>query len=254
MERLLIALAIPPESKVLTKLLKDMKTFEGPWPENCRMYSGSLMGFPVDILVSGMGLEAAAIAAQECIRSERHGGILVMGFCGGLSHTTKVGDTVFATRVISALDGSCFETDAEVIEELGKSLIQEGFKYRTVPLISWTQVAESKSEKEKLLNEYHAEAVDMETAELVREAARQRLKSAVAKIVIDDLEDQLPPFNETFRRTGKMDSASVGEALGHYPAKGRQHSKNIKVGSQVFGEITRIIVPVVCETWNIMKC
>jgi nucleoside phosphorylase len=208
----------------------------------------------VEVVVTGLGLDAAAEAARRCIRADRHRGILVMGFCGGLSHTTKVGDTVFATRVISALDGSSFDTDAEVVAELGKSLIQEGFQYRTVPLISWTQVAESKGEKEKLLNEFHAEAVDMETAEIVREAKKQHLKAAVAKIVIDDLEDQLPPFNETFRKTGRMDPASVGEALGHYPAKGRQHMKNMKKGGLIFGEIARIVVPVVCETWNIMKC
>lgn len=253
MGKLLIALAIPPESRVLTKLLKKFKTLERPMPSACRMYEGELDGFTVEILVTGMGLEAAALAARHCIDSKRHRGVLVMGFCGGLTHTTKVGDTVIATRVISAVDGSCFETDGSLQEVMGRSLIQEGFKYRTVPLISWGQVAETKAEKENLLKEFHAEAVDMETAEILRVAKNFSMNVAVAKIVVDDLEDQLPPFNEVFRKTGRMDASSVGEALSHFPGSGHVHTKNMKYGAQVFGDVTRIIVPVVCESWNITK-
>jgi nucleoside phosphorylase len=178
MKRLLIAVAIPEEFQIVASVL------------------GALEKFPVEILKTGMGPKSAAKAAQDKFDPARHGGLLVLGYCGGLSPLLKLGDTVIASQVLDKGAQKKILLDEVLTEKLCRGVVSLGFVSKSVSMITQGKVVETPSEKKSLFELTRAEAVDMESFSLVDEAQRKDIRAAVMKTVMDDATTQTPKYND----------------------------------------------------------
>src|SRR5258708_3856621 len=96
MKRLLICVAFQEEYKIVKKLMTKVTSGSTAKLKKC---FGDLNGYPVELLMTSMGMEAARKVSIENINVSHHGGVLVLGYCGGLSLTLKNGDAVIASAV-----------------------------------------------------------------------------------------------------------------------------------------------------------
>ncbi len=247
MKSLLIAVAIDQELKIIKNSMSQIKPVKSEQP----MFSGLIAGFPIEVIQTSMGPEAAAKAAIRAINPDRHGGVFILGYCGGLSNTLKVSDVVIASKVISPFDSKMFSIEPTTNGNLGKALIQEGVAYRCAPLLSQKLVVQTRNERQKLNESTHAEAVDMEASEITRHALEKNLKVAAIKILIDDIDTEMPDFNEYYKKTGKMDKFSVTQTLASRPALNLRLSNNIRQAGIVLKKIIPVVIPSVCRQWGI---
>lgn len=246
---LLILSAILEEHKVIKKALENAKQIaKSQFGET----TGVLGTCSVHAAYTSMGMNAAKLAAQKLIDKEKFAGVLVTGFCGGLSIPLKVTDVVIPQRVlsISNLDLK-YEMDLQIVEDLGKIVLSLGHRYRAVPLITVPRVIETPTEKDELYQKTHAEAVDMETAEVISVCRDRGVPVASLKVIIDDCSQELPDFNTQFEKTGKMDHLGVASAFMHHPVLAMQLSKNMKLSGQVLGDILPGVVQTLARTWQI---
>ena len=242
MKPFLIISAILEEHKTIKKLLKQSKSLK---PSSYGEMSGKIGDVNVILAFSSMGMPAATKAAKVLVEKDKYSGVLVTGYCGGLSIPLKVGDVVIPLRIISTpSSGPGFEMDHQIVEELGRAVILQGHKYRAVPLITVPKVIESPREKEALLRSTNAEAVDMETAEVVRVCKERGVPVYSLKVIIDDCQQQLPDFNSHFEKTGKMDQLSVAGAFMAHPMLAMQLTKNMKRAAVVLQDILPSVLKV----------
>ena len=256
-KKLLIFVAINEEFKVVKKHLKDIRpqakrtdgTKKGEFPR----LSGTISGISVDLVMTTMGMNQAAKCADFFIDDSVYGAVLILGYCGGLSLALKNGDVVIPNKVTSSRDQKTFELDSELSEILGRVVLTEGHRYRTAPLITQPFVVETSDDKRLLFKKSLAEAVDMETSEIVRVSRAKNVKVSALKIVIDDIETELPNFNEIFARTGRMDRLSVTSAMIAHPHLSMALSANMKHAGATLHHILPPIIEKVCEFWKIEK-
>jgi nucleoside phosphorylase len=248
--RLLIFVAFNEEFKAVKKIL-NFKSLKGE--KKSSLVSGSLNGFGVDLIKTSIGMDLALKVATEKIDPEKHGGIFVLGFCGGLALTLKNSDIIVPNKIISSRDQSVFEVEGDLIEAMGRVIITVGQRYRAVPMITENKVIETRTEKEALYHLSHAEAVDMETSEILRVAELKKVKACVLKVVIDDCETELPHFNDIFKKTGKMDRLSVASAMMSSPGLSMQLSSNMKKASMVIDSILPQMIEKLCGWWQIPR-
>jgi nucleoside phosphorylase len=247
-KKLLIAVAINEEFKAIKKLMTEKKMPKGVKHPMC---SGFLEGFPVDVVMTSMGMEVSSQVASDVCDGEKYAGVLILGYCGGLSLTLQVGDAVIPCKVISALDKFEFDMDLALIEDMGKAMIQEGMKYRATTLTTQPMVLETPADKEKLFKESGAEAVDMETSEIIRVGRKRGLKTAAMKVVIDDVGQELPHFNDYIKKAGKIDHLNVAQVLIRQPGLSYQLSQNMKRGAEIIKGSVPGLVKAVCKHWKI---
>ena len=87
----------------------------------------------------------------------------------------------------------------------------------------------------------------METYEVLKSATLKDIRSAAVKVVVDDLETELPPFNEYIKTHGILDHLGVKQVLTNHPQLSLRLRQFMKQGSAVLEKVIPQIVPVVCE-------
>jgi nucleoside phosphorylase len=246
MKRLLITSAINEEFKLLKGLLQNKEVVKGRY-KRC---TGTIAQFPVEIIMTSLGMKAAREVAKEVIIGGEYGGVLVVGYCGGLSSSLKIGDTVIPNEILNPNLQST-KLDSSLSEVLGRAHVAEGLHYRSVRLITQERVIELPKDKQALHSKSSAEAVDMESSEIIEQALKNDVRGAVVKIVIDDVDTELPKFNEYFERTGKLDHYNVAPVFVAQPSLSLQLSRNMKRANQIFQKSIPAFMPVLCQYWNI---
>ncbi len=249
-KRLLIVVAINEEFKAVAKHLKSKS---GGSHKNFKNVLGTISEFPVEILMTSMGKKAVSDVCSQALDPTQHGGVLVIGYCGGLSLTLKIGDSVIASHVLENDAQARIPLDAALCEKLGRAHVAEGLSYRCVSMTTQERVIESPTEKHNLLKATSAEAVDMESYCIVAQAKEKGVPAAVIKIVVDDSETELPNFNEYFEKKGKMDHLGVASVFVSQPALSLQLSKYMKKANGIIAKSIGPAVEVTCAHWKIPK-
>ncbi len=250
MRRLLVTVAINEEYKTVVKLLKNK--IEGS-DKVYKRSRGTIGDYPVEVLMTSMGMEAALKAAHENISPDEHAGVLVLGYCGGLSLKLKIGDTVIATEVTDYETKKRLVLDNSLCDLLGKAHIREGLNYRAVPMVTHSRVVETPAEKSSLLELTKAEAVDMESSEIAKVAMSKDVKVAIVKVVVDDSETQLPNLNDYFEKKGKVDHRHIAPVFVAQPGLTFQLSQYMKRANAILSRSVPAMVDVICEHWKIPK-
>jgi len=245
---ILVLTAILEEHKIVKRLISNPKTSKGSAQGQV---TGLIAEIPIEAAFSSMGMTAARKAAEELIDPVKYSGVLVTGYCGGLSIPLKVADVVIPPRIMAEAPKALkFEMDLGLIEQLGVAVVSKGYKYRAVPLITVPKVIETPENKELLLRDTKAEAVDMETAMVINVCRERGLPVVSLKIVIDDCEQKLPEFNAHFEKTGRMDHLSVAGAFVSHPMLAIQLSKNMKRASLVLQDILPEVIKILAKAFQ----
>jgi adenosylhomocysteine nucleosidase len=131
---------------------------------------------PVLLAVAGVGEENAYREAHRLLERVAVGGIVTIGFAGGLADSLNLGDIVLADSVIDQQTGERYDCSAELwrVENAHRG-----------GLLSAGEVIRSAAEKRKLAGQWGAVAVDMESAGVARAAAESGVEFAAIKAITD---------------------------------------------------------------------
>jgi adenosylhomocysteine nucleosidase len=158
------------------------------------------------ILVGTDGLEAAL--------EQRPAGVISFGLCGALDPGLRVGQLVAATAVATA-DG-LIPTDETLTDQLQAAVGEFG----AGPIAGSPVIVPGPTEKSALRQRTGAIAVDMESHEVARVAARAGVPFAVLRAVSDLADEALPLSAQAgFRPDGGVDVMAVIAGLARRPGE-----------------------------------
>jgi adenosylhomocysteine nucleosidase len=138
------------------------------------------LGYAVEI---GGGTAQGAAAAAERLAASGVSALVSFGLAGGLNPTLRPGTIIIPSAVW--LNGAIATTDPELSDTLGQTTPHR--------LLAETQIAATAVEKAALRRATGSDAIDLETAGLVRVAIARGLSFAVLRAVCDPAWRDLPP-------------------------------------------------------------
>ena len=136
------------------------------------------------VVYGGIGSEAARRTAEAAIARYSPELIISAGVAGALTQELHVGETIFPSLVIDALDGSRHATNIE------ESAMRNSPLARKV-LVSFNEIAGAE-QKQKLGKAYGAQAVDMEAAAVALTAQKHGIPFIAIKAISDEVGFEMP--------------------------------------------------------------
>jgi len=139
------------------------------------------------VLITGMGVTAAAAAFEQELRQTRPDLVLTCGFAGGLNADLRVGTVIFET------------THRPITERLSRAgAIPVRFHCAA-------HVAVTRSEKADLRRTTQADAVEMESGIIRRQCAERGIPAATVRVISDAADEDLPiDFNQLITARGRL--------------------------------------------------
>jgi len=158
------------------------------------LYKADIHGRPVWLCLSGVGREAARLAAARLV-AEGAGELVSMGFCGALVSELHVGDLV------------------------------------TDRLAAVAMPVRNAEERQALTERANAIAVDMETQAIIEEGTRRGVPIHILRVVSDECQDDLTPLFGSDNRFSawKMALRLLHPALWPLAFRLRRHSLMARV-------------------------
>jgi len=141
-----------------------------------RRYRFLWKGQPVVLAIAGAGAENAYCAARALIQDFQLGGLVSVGFAGGLSEALKAGEVILADEVIEKDTGERFGCQAALLPIAA---------VLTGSLLSVSAVVNSAEEKRLLAARWAAVAVDMESGAVARASREAGLAFGAVKSITD---------------------------------------------------------------------
>jgi adenosylhomocysteine nucleosidase len=173
----------------------------------------------VTVLKSGMSAIGFAERLANHLLNNRYDALIVAGLAGGLTPDLKSGDAVVYDMCYKAGDrdrqGSDQGEGARVVSDdrltlvLSETLRASGLNCVRGTGVTVRKIIPGSREKISLGIRYNADAVDMETYEVLVVCAQARLPATALRIVLDTAETDLPNFN---RATGPDGHLSISQA------------------------------------------
>lgn len=146
------------------------------------IYELTLGGHRVVLMVGGAGNENSYRAAQYLARSYPLRGLVSVGFAGGLSAGVGAGDVIAASKVADIASKRWFLCDSALLP--ARCDLQGD-------LVAANEVVSTAAEKRALGAEWHAVAVDMESAGVAGAALEAGLPFHALKCITDSVEQSL---------------------------------------------------------------
>jgi adenosylhomocysteine nucleosidase len=144
------------------------------------------------VVQSGPGAQRAASAAARAIAGGA-GALVSWGLAGGL-HARLAPGTVVAPRRVLEQGGAAWPSDAAWRSRLAGAA--EGLVFDYGDLLSVPAALESPAQKRAAAVATGAVAVDMESAAIAAVAARARVPFVALRVIVDAVDDALPPGAE----------------------------------------------------------
>lgn len=178
--RMLICFAVPPEAAPLR---------------------GRSMVPGVDIALSGMGPAAARRWIAGVLAAEHPAGVLTCGFAGGLDPIRRVGDVL--------ADATAWPALAPVLAAAGARVA----RFATEP-----RVAVTAADKAAVRTRTGADAVEMESGEIVRACRAAGVRAAILRVISDTADEDLPlDFNALMTAGGRLSGPRLALAVAAKP-------------------------------------
>ncbi len=134
-------------------------------------------------------------------------GVLVMGLCGSLTAKLSVGDRVLYQSCRNA-SGKIWECDPTLTDQIQQHLTETTL----VRGLTSDRVISSAHEKQQLGQIHQADVVDMEGSAIMTTLAQAGVPVAMARVVSDDIDHDLPDLSAAISPAGKLRSLPL--ALG----------------------------------------
>lgn len=168
------------------------------------------------VMITGMGRRNAAAKASAVMRSlspcsggnapasQKPDAVIVIGVCGGLTEAVPRGRVVVYGECLSTGDQQpplpCAPTVTKAILE---TLHQHGIACDQVTGITSARIATTKQDRLSLA-ETGAEAVDMESYDILSVAASAGVPAAVLRVASDSVDTTMPDFNRALSAEGEI--------------------------------------------------
>lgn len=194
------------------------------------VYFAEIGGAEVGVILTGVGPRLAGLRASDVIRSEREsiGVCISSGLAGALRTEYAVGDVLAAKAVRSETVRSDINSRILECSPALRSFAQECGA--TIVDSFYTSERAIGTPEEKAYLGQLADAVDMESFEVVREAAACGIPAIAIRAVSDIAKEKLPlDMNEVFTDQGQV---SVPRVLGQVARHPQALPALMKLGSQ----------------------
>lgn len=141
--------------------------------------------------VSGIGPARAEQAAEQ-LADRGAGALMSIGTAGALRAGLRAGDLLLPERILTAADA--LSVDARWRGRIAACFAKLGVDVRPGDLAESDRVLATPAEKTAFGTLRGAAAVDMESAAVLRVAARRGLPAVVARVILDAVDLELPPY------------------------------------------------------------
>ena len=158
------------------------------------------------------------------------GGVLVMGLCGSLCESYRVGDVV-VVKSCGNLDRDYLNLDDELT-----TIIQNKLSVDAVRALTSDRVITRSTEKLKLAREYRADIVDMEGYGYI--SYLQQRAVAMLRVVSDDVKGDIPDLTRAIDEGGQLKTIPLAIALCKQPIAATRLIRGSLTSLKVLQQIT----------------
>ncbi|HVN78693.1 MAG TPA: hypothetical protein VMW38_06830, partial [Terriglobia bacterium] len=219
LSRVYVFAATPSEGRTVERLMNPVQKLPG----QLAAWSGQIGSNNVSLFVTGVGPRKAeagvgaalglgnSVQQPQSVVTGHPDAIFIVGLCGSLD--ASIGENVVVSY------SECLSTDknqprvscsTDLTGEIMRLLNSKGIGCRSIVGIISPRVATSKSEKLQLAAT-GANAVDMESYQIVSAANQIHVPVAVNRVVSDSLDCEMPDFNRALKPDGEVDSLKVAK-------------------------------------------
>ncbi|MBZ5508991.1 MAG: nucleoside phosphorylase [Acidobacteriia bacterium] len=142
-------------------------------------------------VVSGIGCQNAALAAQATVEQFHPSVLMSVGLAGALIRSLKVGSVFTPSVVVDASDGEEYRCAADGTHVSGGVLVTSG------------EVAGVEA-KQNLVHRFHGLVVDMEAAGIARLAQQVHIDFRCVKAISDEADFVMPPMGKFMDAAGNF--------------------------------------------------
>ncbi|MGK0298560.1 MAG: uridine phosphorylase [Gammaproteobacteria bacterium] len=146
----------------------------------------------ISFIVSGIGQERAAIAANSLIELGANA-ILITGTCGALSSELEPGDIVMPKNILTETKSS-YQVNLMWYDQVYSVLSGMPVTIHTKNLLSTNRIISLTNDKKIMHHTFDTCAVDMESAAVIEMANKNQIPALVIRTVIDPSNFTVPHF------------------------------------------------------------
>jgi len=202
--------------------LKRLITIDNGTGQSRDIVTGKAGPNRVILVRTGMGpLKARssaslALGAQASSLQSPFAAVLVFGLAGSLSPSVAEGNIILYDRCLSADGQSPVMCSPRLTGKLTQMLRAGDVPCREVTGISGARIASTRLDKQRLA-QLDAEAVDMESYEVVAEANRRGVPAVVLRAISDSFEREMPDFNRALNPEGEFNPLALARVCASRP-------------------------------------
>lgn len=227
----------------------NLETSATPPPEPPRSGANEIV-----LVIGGMGpkkaqakaTETLAITSRPSSSRRKPDAVLIIGLCGGLTRSLSENKIVAYTDCLSTEpDKPLLQCSAIVTNKVIEFLQSRGISCERVVGITSPRIAVTKDDKVALAKR-GANAVDMESYEIIAVAGQAGIPAVALRVVSDTPDTNMPDFNRALNRDGMLDGRkALRVALASPIRTARLLSANKRAMSHL-AKALEIILPADC--------
>ena len=175
---------------------------------------------------------AKAVLANYSPQLASARGILIMGLCGGIGASHKVGDGVVVQNCCN------LNSDWLNLDDRLTTTIQHQLSVDVVDGLTSDRVITHSTEKLKLATEYQADIVEMEGYGYVSQLQQQNKAVAMLRVVSDDHRGDIPDISQAIDDRGQLRTRSLAIALCKQPVAAIRLIRGSLIGLKALQRMT----------------
>ncbi|MBI2831360.1 MAG: hypothetical protein HYX79_03790 [Chloroflexi bacterium] len=172
-----------------------------------RLYLGKYAEKPLLLVKTGMGKQRAESAARLALEQYPVSALVSMGFAGGLTGESKVGDIVLCSTLYCndrhGNTDNALQSDAKLLALCSQALTGKVTRLRQGKTLTVERPICTPDEKLAAGQSYRADVVEMESYWIASVACEKHIPFIAVRVISDDSKDLLPPF-EIFKTGGGL--------------------------------------------------
>ncbi len=152
----------------------------------------------------------AGSAAASALEGAAGSSFVILGLCGALDPSLRVGEVIACTSAIHAGESIAFD-------EASTAHVAEATGARLGPALTLDRIVTARAERAALYRETGAEVVEMEGFHLAQRLVRQGCPVAMVRIVSDDASYDLPDISGAIDADGRLRPFALLAAFARAP-------------------------------------
>jgi adenosylhomocysteine nucleosidase len=178
------------------------------------LWTGTWEDHPIALVRTGIGKQRAKEALTEVLTNFPITMVISIGYAGGTHADLKTGDLLVADRVLAVPNDGGPVDEIPVTESLAEKAagLQAPEKYSVFKgtLLTVETVINRPEDKKTLGESYGAMALDMETSELARIAAKKEVPFLSVRAISDTVEQGLVDVSSFVEEDGEISKLKAG--------------------------------------------